>query len=250
MYLTLIQNITLLNIISYMKNRVLFILTLTIVIELQPSCIRFVKPEDPLKDKDFCDSCDIVTGRLFFEWHNVNGDEKYLDSVINIINYALPRCDDSEAKFDMSLRKLSSLCAKNEYDKAYDFYDSVDFDGHEYSCYKQVILNRLHAMECLSIENISERNFYLQEIVDLLQEYLSENKLSVDSVWQNKNETTRDSLFLATMQFYHYSSILRGYKKVVKELDSLYNNHKMNDFCFEQLKYESESSQLKLFLGI
>lgn len=222
----------------------------TFVIMIQFSCIRIVMPEDSLKGKDFCDSCDIVTGRIFFEWHNVNGDDKYLDSVINIINYALPRCDDSKAKFDMSLRKLSSLCARNEYDKAYGFFDSIEFDGHEYSCYKQVIFNRLHAMECLSVEDIPERNLYLQKNIDLLQEYLSENKLSVDSVWQNANEATWDSLLFATIQYYHYSSILRGRKKVVKELDSLYNNHIMNDFCFEQLKYENDGSQLKLFLGI
>lgn len=225
-------------------------MTSVIVMMLISSCIQIIPPENPLDDKNFCDSCNIVTGRLFFEWHYVNGNDKYLDSVINIINYALPRCDDSEAKFDMSLRKLSSLCARNEYDKAYGFFDSIEFDGHEYSCYKQVIFNRLHAMECLSVENIPERNLYLQKNIDLLQEYLLENKLSVDSVWQNKNETTRDSIFLATMQYYHYSSILRGRKKVVKELDSMYNNHMMNDFCLEQLKYESDGSQLKLFLGI
>ena len=233
-----------------MKNKVLFILTSVFLITLQPSCIRIVSPEDSLKGTDFCDSCDMATGRLFFEWHNVNGDDKYLDSVINIINYALPRCEGSQAKFDMSLRKLSSLCAKNEYDQANDFFDSIDFSGHEYSRYKQVIFNRIHAMESQSIEDISERNHYLQENIDLLQEYLSENQLELDSVWQNMNEMGHDSLFFATIQYYHYSSILRGREKVIKELDSLYNSHRMNDYCLEQLKYESECSLLKLFLGI
>lgn len=99
-------------------------------------------------------------------------------------------------------------------------------------------------------EEIPERNLYLQQTVDLLHDYLAKNKLSVDSVWLNNNESTHDSIWLATFQYYHYFSILNGYKNSIKELDSLYNNHLMNEYCHERLVNESECAQLRLFLGI
>lgn len=230
-----------------MKNKALFLLTL---IPLTLSCIRIILPEDSLKGKSFCDSCQIVTGDIFNKWLWEDRNNKYLDSVINLIDYALPRCDDEQSKYKMSLLKLSSLCAKNEYDKAFDFFDSINFDDYEYSCYKQVIFNRIHAMERQLVVDIPERNFYLQRTIDLLNDYLSKYKSDVDSVWLNQKESTRDSLWLATFQYYHYYSILKGYKNAIKEIDSLYNNRLMNEYCHERLVNESENAQLMLFLGI
>ena len=246
----LIITITLLNTISCMKNNILLLSTLVIVFLLLSSCIRVVLPEDPLKGKSFCDSCNIVTGRLFHKWQWEDRNDKYLDSVIRIIDYALPKCSDEQSKYDMSLRKLSSLCARNEYGKAFVFFDSIKFDGYEYSCYKQVIFNRIHAMERQSVMDIPERNLYLQGTIELLHDYLSENRLGVDSVWLNHSESTPDSLWLATSQYYHYYSILKGYKNAIKKLDSLYNNRLMNEYCHERLVNESECAQLRLFLGI
>ena len=234
-----------------MKNKALIVLTSIFIIILSISCFRVPPPENALKDKSFCDSCNTVADKLFFKWqYEVEYDDKYLDSIINIINYAMPKCDNEDSKYKMSLLKLSSFCAKNDYDKAFNFFDSISFDNYEYSCYKQVIFNRIHAMKHQYTEEIPERNLYLQQTVDLLHDYLAKNKLSVDSVWLNNNESTHDSIWLATFQYYHYFSILKGYKNAVKELDSLYNNHLMNEYCHDRLVNESECAQLRLFLGI
>lgn len=234
-----------------MNNKSLIILSFIFVMILSISCFRIIPPENTLKGKAFCDSCNTVADRLFFKWqYEVGYDDKYLDSIINIINYALPKCDDEEVIYKMSLLKLSSLCAKNDYDKAFNFFDSISFDNYEYSCYKQVIFNRIHAMKHQYAEEIPERNLYLQQTVDLIHDYLAKNKLSVDSVWLNNNESTHDSIWLATFQYYHYFSILKGYKNAVKELDSLYNNHLMNEYCHDRLVNESECAQLRLFVGI
>ena len=231
-----------------MKNKILFFLTLVSL--LTSSCIRIILPEDPIKGKSFCDSCKIVTGELFFKWQWEDRNDHYLDSIVSIVDYALPRCEDVQSKYKMSILKLSALGAKNEYDKAFDFFDSIKFDEYEYSCYRQVVFNRIHAMECQFIEDISKRNLYLQETIDLLHDYLSANKIGVDSVWLNQSETTQDSLWLATIQYYHYYSILKGQTIAIKELDSFYNHHFMNDYCHDILVDESENAQLKLFLGI
>lgn len=231
-----------------MKNKTLIILTFVIMLS---SCFRTIPPENTSKDNNFCDSCHTIADRLFFKWqYELVCNDKYLDSIINIVNYALPRCVDEESKYKMSLLKLSSLCAKNDFDKAFNFFDSISFDNYEYSCYKQVVFNRIHAMKYQYAEEIPQRNLYLQETVDLLHDYLSKNKLRVDSVWLNHNESSHDSLWLATFQYYHYFSILNGYKNSIKELDSLYNNHLMNEYCHERLVNESECAQLRLFLGI
>ena len=139
----LIITITLLNTISCMKNNILLLSTLVIVFLLLSSCIRVVLPEDPLKGKSFCDSCNIVTGRLFHKWQWEDRNDKYLDSVIRIIDYALPKCSDEQSKYDMSLRKLSSLCARNEYGKAFVFFDSIKFDGYESNPLSCAILTSL-----------------------------------------------------------------------------------------------------------
>jgi hypothetical protein len=235
---------------SQFRNILLLLLGLTVMMTMLLSCIRIIRPEDTLRSKGVCDSCNIVAVRLFDKWQWEDRDDKHLDSVISIINYALPRCHDEQSKYEMSLIKLSSLCELNEYNKAFDFFDSIKFDDFEYSCYKRVIFNRIHAMERQSVEDITERNHYLQGTVDLLHDYLSENSVGVDSIWLNQNESTRDSLWLATFQYYHYYSILKGYKNAIKELDSLYNNHLMNEYCHDRLVNESENAQLKLFLGI
>ena len=235
---------------SQFRNILLLFVGLTVMMTILLSCIRIIRPEDTLRGKEFCDSCNIVAVRLFDKWQWEDRDDKHLDSVISIINYALPRCHDEQSKYEMSLIKLSSLCELNEYNKAFDFFDSIKFDDFEYSCYKKVIFNRIHAMERQSVEDITERNHYLQGTVDLLHDYLSENSVGVDSIWLNQNESTRDSLWLATFQYYHYYSILKGYKNAIKELDSLYNNHLMNEYCHDRLVNESENAQLKLFLGI
>ena len=231
-----------------MKNKVLGLLILIPLLTL--SCIRIVLPEETLKGKSFCDSCRIITGELYFKWQWEDHNDKYLDSVISIIDYALPKCDDEHSKYKMSLLKLSSLCAKNEYNRAFDFFDSISFNDYEYLYYKQVIFNRIHAMERQSVEDITGRNLYLQNTIDLIHDYLSENKQVVDSVWLNQNEAIHDSLWLATLQYYHYFSILKGYKNAIKELDSLYYNHLINEYCYERLVNESENAQLKWFLGI
>ena len=231
-----------------MKNKVLGLLILIPLLTL--SCIRIVLPEDSLNGKNFCDSCRTKTGELFFKWQWEDRNDKYLDSIISIIDYALPKCDDEYSKYKMSLLKLSSLCAKNEYDRAFDFFDSINFKDYEYLYYKQVIFNRIHAMERQSVEDIPGRNLYLQNSIDLIHDYLSENKLDVNSVWLYQEEMTHDSLWIATLQYYHYFSILKGYEDAVKELDSLYINRLMNEYCYKRLVNESENAQLKWFLGI
>jgi hypothetical protein len=105
-------------------------------------------------------------------------------------------------------------------------------------------------MERQSVEDIPGRNLYLQNSIDLIHDYLSENKLDVNSVWLYQEEMTHDSLWIATLQYYHYCSILKGYEDAVKELDSLYINRLMNEYCYKRLVNESENAQLKWFLGI
>ena len=197
---------------------------------------------------DYCDSCNKWSGYYFYHRYYLEGKENCLDSALFLIDEALSRCE--EKRYDMSIRKLAVLCGKQKYDEAILFMDSISFAGQDYSCYKQVVFNRIHAMKYQYAEEIPQRNLYLQETVDLLHDYLSKNKLRVDSVWLNHNESSHDSLWLATFQYYHYFSILNGYKNSIKELDSLYNNHLMNEYCHERLVNESECAQLRLFLGI
>ncbi len=162
-----------------MKNKALLLLALVQVMTL--SCIRIIPTEAPLKGKSFCDFATLWQENFFFRWQWDEGKDNYLDSAIHINNYVLPRSNDERSKHELSLLKLSSLCAKNEYDKAFNFIDSIEFDDYEYSCYKQVILNRIHAMERQSVEDIPERNFYLREAVDLLHDYLTNHKVGFGS---------------------------------------------------------------------
>lgn len=229
-----------------MKNKLILLSALFMLFVCLTNC--FQQHSLKIVSDDYCDSCNKWSGYYFYHRYYLEGKENCLDSALFLINEALSRCE--EKRYDMSIRKLAVLCGKQEYDEAIMFMDSISFAGQDYSCYKQVVFNRIHAMKYQYAEEIPQRNLYLQETVDLLHDYLSKNKLGVDSVWLNHNESSHDSLWLATFQYYHYFSILNGYKNSIKELDSLYNNHLMNEYCHERLVNESECAQLRLFLGI
>lgn len=229
-----------------MKNKLKLFIGLFSLISCLTNC--FQQHSLKIVSDDYCDSCNQWSGYYFYHRYYLEGKENCLDSALFLINEALSRCE--EKRYDMSIRKLAVLCGKQKYDEAILFMDSISFAGQDYSCYKQVVFNRIHAMKYQYAEEIPQRNLYLQETVDLLHDYLSKNKLGVDSVWLNHNESSHDSLWLATLQYYHYFSILNGYKNSIKELDSLYDNHLMNEYCHERLVNESECAQLRLFLGI
>ena len=229
-----------------MKNKLILLSALFMLFVCLTNC--FQQHSLKIVSDDYCDSCNKWSGYYFYHRYYLEGKENCLDSALFLINEALSRCE--EKRYDMSIRKLAVLCGKQKYDEAILFMDSISFAGQDYSCYKQVVFNRIHAMKYQYAEEIPQRNLYLQETVDLLHDYLSKNKLRVDSVWLNHNESSHDSLWLATFQYYHYFSILNGYKNSIKELDSLYNNHLMNEYCHERLVNESECAQLRLFLGI
>lgn len=215
------------------------------------SCIRFDTLGNSQVNDVFCDSCDRISSYYFFDRYYLEGEEEYLDSAINTINLAIPKCVHSDLIYDFSIRKLAALCGKKEYDQAISFLDSIDFRGHDHSCYKQVVFNRIHAMKCQSMEDIAGRNLYLQGIAELLQDFLAENKSVVDSVWLNIDDKSYDSLLFATTQYYYYLSVLNGEQRATMELDSLYSNGRMNMACLERLKRSCNySCRFMVFLGL
>ena len=115
--------------------------------------------------------------------------------------------NDERSKHELSLLKLSSLCAKNEYDKAFNFIDSIEFDDYEYSCYKQVILNRIHVMERQSVEDIPERNFYFREAVDFAFIILKHSGQNAVSLFSFVNASARFSP--ASLSFFSRKNVRR-----------------------------------------
>ena len=167
-----------------------------------------------------------------------------------LIDEALPRCE--EKQYDLSIRKLAVLCGKQEYDRAISFMDSICFVGHDYSCYEAVIRRRIQAMKCQNIGDIPERNRYLQEIIDILENYLANNSAAVDSVWENIDwEYQYDSIVMSTNQYYLYLSVLKGGDFTYRKLDSLYINGKINSVGLEVLQNTCASrGEFMIFKGV
>ncbi len=198
------------------------------------NCFQQHTLKDNIVSENYCDSCNKWSGYYFFYRYYLEGYENCLDSALMLIDEALPKCE--KEKYDMSIRKLAVLCGKQEYDQAISFMDSINFDGQDYSCYEPVIRRRIYAMKCQSVEDISERNRYLQEITDILEEYLAQNSTIADSIWKNIDWEYDDSIVLATSQYYLYLSVLKGDDFSVNKLDSLYNEGKINKIGLERLK--------------
>ena len=231
-----------------MKNKFkLFIVLFSLI-----SCLTNCFQQHSLKivSDDYCDSCNKWSGYYFYHRYYLEGKENCLDSALFLIDEALQRCE--EERYDMSIRKLAVLCGKQEYDQAISFMDSICFVGHNYSCYEAVIRRRIHAMKYQSVEDILERNRYLQEIVDILENYLANNSSSVDSVWGSIDwEHPEDSIVLATNQYFLYLSVLKGWRFTDSKLDSLYKNGKINQAGLEILQSTCASyGEFMVFKGV
>lgn len=231
-----------------MKNKTIVIIVLFLLTGCLTSCIQ----QHSLKivSDDFCDSCNKWSGYYFYHRYYLEGYDNCLDSALMLIDEALPRCE--EELYDLSIRKLAVLCGKQEYDKAISFMDSISFVGHNYSCYEPVIRRRIHAMKCQSDGDIPERNRYLQEIIDILENYLTNNATAVDSVWKNIDwEYNDDSIVLATNQYYLYLSVLKGGDFTYRELDSLFINGKINSVGLDILQNTCASrGEFMVFKGV
>lgn len=230
-----------------MKNKLKLFIVLFLLIGCLTSCIQ--RHSLKIVSNDFCDSCNKWSGYYFYNRYYLEGYDNCLDSALMLIDEALSRCE--EKQYDLSIRKLAVLCGKQEYDRAISFMDSICFIGHDYSCYEAVIRRRIQAMKYQSIGDITERNRYLQEIVNILDNYLANNSTVVDSVWKNIDWGYEDSIVLATTQYYLYLSVLGGWRVTDRKLDSLYNNGKINQVGFEILQSICASyGEFMIFKGV
>lgn len=215
------------------------------------SCNQSESMKDSIIYEDYCDSCNRFSGYYFSKYYN-ELDPMFLDTALGIINNALKICKDPETKYIISLRKVASLCGKQQYDKSISFLDSIDSNNWPYEGYKQVLYNRINAMKCQQSEDICERNRYLQNNIDLLSKHLERSKNAVDSIYKGKIifvEEQKDSITLPFLQYYYYKSVLVGKKKMKKELDSLRNNNVMSDDCYEHIMNNCQE-RFMVFTGL
>lgn len=239
-----------------MKNKLRLFIVLFVLAGCFTSCLQPPSEKDCVNCERFCDSCNNLSGYYFYERFYWEGDESCLDSALMVINEALPRCE--KKKFDMSIRKLAVLCGKQQYDQAISFMDSIDFKEQDYSLYETIIRKRLFAMkyhdrmvQYNDVENLKERNRYLREIIDILEDYLARNSASVDSVWMNIDDGYYDSIVMARAQYYFYLSVLKNSKFAISKVDSLYNCGKINQTGLARLKNVCDcNAHFMIFLGI
>lgn len=232
-----------------MKNKLRLFIALFVLAGCFTSCLQPPSEKDCIDCENFCDYSNNLSGYYFYERFYWEGDESCLDSALTVINKALPRCE--EKKYDMSIRKLAVLCGKKEYDQAISFMDSINFAGEDYSCYEPIIRRRIEAMKCQSVEDIFERNRYLREIIDILEDYLARYSASVDSVWMNIDDEYYDSIVMARIQYYFYLSVLKNGEFAISKADSLYHCGKINQTGLECLRGVCHSSaRFMTFSGI
>ena len=239
-----------------MKNKLRLFIALFMLAGCFTSCLQLPSEKDCIDCENFCDYSNNLSGYYFYERFYWEGDESCLDSALMVINKALPRCE--EKKYDMSIRKLAVLCGKHEYDQAISFMDSINFAGEDYSCYEPIIRRRIEAMKCHKrlveyndVESLNERNRYLREIIDILEDYLAKYSASVDSVWMNIDDEYYDSIVMARAQYYFYLSVLKNDEFAINKVDSLYHCGKINQTGLNRLKNICHSRvRFMTFLGI
>ena len=91
----------------------------------------------------------------------------------------------------------------------------------------------------------------MEEIINILDGYLSEHSASVDSVWMNIDDKYYDSIVMATSQYYYYLSVLKGSDYAIGKVDSLYSCDKINQAGLYRLRNTCYSHvKFLIFLGI
>ncbi len=173
---------------------VAFILILTV-----PSCYKQnnVQNSEVVLDHEL-NGINYINAYYFSYFDSTN--VVYLDSALMSFNSALSIVSDSTVMLRLFIRKLNVYNLQHEYDKAISFIDSCMFEPS----YSQILKYRFEAFKARD-NNDKDYNRYFDKIINILEEYLKENRTAIVQGLESGNITPVDRLKI--LQYVLYSTI-------------------------------------------
>lgn len=196
-----------------------------------------------------CEEYNYMSANCISDFYNDN-DSKHLDTALLYIDEALLSCTKYEKL--LSLRKLSILSIKQDFEQALVFIEKLDKGlFNELPYFRNLLRNRFLAMKYQSVNNIESRNSKLKICIDDIERFLLLNQFKVDSLLQLQeiDSILSSPLSTAITQYYYYKSILDGKEKVENEILEKQNGVNGNVDYFDYLVICLEEDFM-VFIGI
>lgn len=193
------------------KNRkYIFTIAYTATLLLTIGCNNIVKEQNKSLLSSKCKEYNNYSADYYQKFYFKN-DSAYLDSAMFVINEGLKNCEDYYNL--MSLRKLSILALKKDYNEALQFINTFDSEKFsELPYYQDIMTLRFKAMQAQNNNNWEEKDKNLLKITQEINKYLKINHKSVDSICKinSLDKILSSPLSTAISQKYYYESELIG----------------------------------------
>lgn len=197
-----------------------------------------------------CDELNIKTVELIDGYYATN-DKAYIDSTLILLNEGIKKCDDYRKLF--SLRKLGVLSIINEYEEAINFINKIDkslFVSDPF--YLKVIEFRFKAAQKFYQRNSESGNYYLQKIVDLLDNYIKENDNEFNELFSQREISIilQNSMSTAFIQYANYLALLNGRDSTANHINFLFQSNGWNMELYDMILNFIENEDILIFMGI
>lgn len=196
-----------------------------------------------------CDEYNELYNECIMKFY-IDDNYAHLDTALMHLEIAILNCDSNNRLF--SLRKLSVLSIKQEYDIALMFIDSFDncfFKDLPY--YKNVLKNRFMAMQFEYNNDSLRKDSCLNIALNNISLFLNENRTQIDSllVLSDVDLILSNSLSTSFTQYYYYKSVIKGIDPTIKEIRDLQVKLEGNKDFFEYIEVCLEEDFM-IFIGI
>ena len=197
-----------------------------------------------------CDELNIKTAALIDDYYSTN-KTVYIDSTLNLLNEGINRCDDYKKLF--SLRKLSALSIRNDYDQAINFINEIDKDmlaSGPY--YLKVVKLRFQAAQMFYERDSVSGNNYLQNIVDLLDNYIKNNEKEINELFSQSDISVilQNSMSTALIQYANYLALIDGRDDTANQLNLLFQSNGWNMEFYDMIINFIDNEDILIFVGI
>ena len=144
---------------------------------------------------------------------------KMLDTALCVLNKAL--VDFPNSSYFME-QKMYVLTEKRDFAEAIRTANESNWNIIADSIYphKEIVINRLKAMECFHIGKKEEALIYVKNNLQLLQHYLKQHEKEISEHINSQNDkiAVEGGYFFVVLQYYRHYALIYGEEKTCKQL--------------------------------
>lgn len=212
----------------------------------------------------YCDSISLKTKYLFYDYLGMHFvydsesiepfdyekcyDERFLDSIITLIDKNEEFCSDTQYGGVLSLNRIIAYSHKHDYYKCLKYAEMLN-DSVVGSTYKYIVVNRIKAMIAQDKGDTLAKNKIITHIVDTLESIVPKHEIDSIMSFRSADSLIRYSKFIYLCQYYYYLSQIKGYENVRKQLYSEYYDS-TDIFMDDYLICQPDEKDFMIFDGL